>query len=165
MNNQINLTQIAQKTLNILINDAKTGDESRVTSLWNNILPKFNINIDNGYSINAEYPIKNEYNNEDKADIVVINILKNNKIVFIIECKSKNHDNRIGWDMATTQLSEYLSKLNCNNGIVAVGNKFRFLIKGHDNYIPDINKYNLNNLYILQIDIVFRIHLKMMIYL
>src|ERR1700755_382828 len=101
----MNLTPIARQTINKLINDAKIGDESRVTSLWNNILPKLNINIDNGYSINAEYPVKKYYGNDDKADIAIINILKNDKIVFIIECKSINHDNRTDWDMATTQLS------------------------------------------------------------
>lgn len=136
-----------------LILDAKVGNEDRVTSLWNNILPKFDINIDNGYSINSEYSTRHG----DRADIVVINILQYDKIVIVIECKSIKHDNRNGWDMATTQLYRYLNDLNCNNGIIAIGHKFRFVIKS-DNFISDINSLveynweddinnNFNNIY------------------
>lgn len=139
MNNQLTLTPIAKYTLDTLINDIKNGDESNVTALWNTILPKFNIVLDNGYSIKAEHPFKDESGQQYRADIVVINILKNKKIILVIECKSINHDTDVGWDMALTQLSNYLNTLNCNNGIIAVGNKFRF-VKKNGNYI------NFNNM-------------------
>jgi hypothetical protein len=137
MSNKISLTPIAKNALNSLINDAKIGDESRVTALWNTILPKFNITLDNGYSVNAEFPINDGIDNY-RADIVVLNILKNNKVILIIECKSIKHDNIINWDVACSQLSNYLFHLNCNHGIIAVGHKFRF-IKKENNYIPNVN--------------------------
>jgi hypothetical protein len=141
----MNLSPVATKVIEKLILDAKTGDESKVTSLWNNILPKFNINIDYGYSINSEYPTKNG----DKADIVIINILQNNKVVLVIECKSIKHDNRNGWDMATTQIYKYLGDLNCNYGIIAIGHKCKFISK-NDNFITDIQllqEYNWEDNY------------------
>lgn len=128
------LSENAKRVIRKLIFDSKTGEEDRVTALWNNILPKFNINLDNGYSINSEYPTKCG----DKADIVVINILQYEKIIMVIECKSIKHDNRTGWDMAATQLYKYISDLECNKGIIAIGHKFRFVTKS-DSFISDIN--------------------------
>jgi hypothetical protein len=124
----MNFTPTSIKTINILINKAKTGNESNVKSLWNNILPIFNINIENGYII-TEYNVRYIDGNNDKVDIVIINTLQNDKITLIIKCKSFVNDNPIDWDISIKQLYNNLSDFNCNYGIIAIGHKFKFVIQ------------------------------------
>lgn len=124
----MNLTPTSIKTINILINKAKTGNESNVKSLWNNFLPILNINIENGY-ISTEYNVRYIDGNNDKVDIVVINTSQNDKITLIIKCKSFVNDNPIDWDISIKQLYNNLLDFNCNYGIIAIGHKFKFVIQ------------------------------------
>lgn len=91
--------------LNILINNARNGNESDVSGLWFTILPDARISLSTGYSIHSESIMPNN----TRSDIAV-KIIREGRIVLIIECKSIRHDNTISWDMALTQLSGYLQQ-------------------------------------------------------
>jgi hypothetical protein len=122
--------------LNILINNARNGNESDVSGLWFTILPEAHISLSTGYSIHSESIMPNN----TRSDIAV-KIIRDGRVVLVIECKSIRHDNPIQWDMALTQLSGYLQQSNCRYGIIAVGHKCKIYSKDNNymNLLIDFN--------------------------
>ncbi|KXN67856.1 hypothetical protein CONCODRAFT_19345 [Conidiobolus coronatus NRRL 28638] len=76
-------------------------------------------NLANGFLVLTEYPNKNTYSGHQERCDLIVQVLKDRKVILIIECKVEEEDFEIG----EVQLENYMISLSCRHGILMNASK------------------------------------------
>lgn len=96
----------------------------------------------NGYFAIPEYHVRafNVASCVSRADVVIIELIFNERVVLVIECKVNEDD----LDEAEDQLRGYMRDLDCNHGMTMTANTA--VLYARDNRrIQNLQRYDLNN--------------------